>query len=58
MITPEEDRRWWIKLQTLYDNEDIKGFYSLYSKYLEAAGIVSTSRIILHKMAKLVSESK
>jgi len=49
-------RQWWSELKKLADAKDVPGFYEHYAKYLEASGIYSGTRLILHNMAILVSE--
>lgn len=50
----KQDREWWIKLKCLAGEEDVGGFYEVYADYLEWANIISSHRVLLHKMARLV----
>jgi hypothetical protein len=52
----EEERQWWIQLQLLADNDDVKGFFKLYQKYLEWNSVISPSRSCIHKMLRKLNE--
>lgn len=51
------ERDWWDRLAALADAGDVRGFWELYAKHLEATGVYSTRRAIVHRMAKLTAET-
>jgi hypothetical protein len=56
ILTIEQEDEWWAKLQALSDNDDVKGFFLLYEKYLKDHGLISSHRITIYKMIKLLNE--
>ena len=51
-----KEKEYWTKLKQLADENNVLGFYKLYSEYLEWNSIISPSRKAIYRMAKAIVE--